>query len=121
IEPKKISEALDDESRIEAMHEELLQFKIQKVWVLVDFPYGKKTIGTKWVYRNKKDERALQEFCRLATEITHKCCFVAIYTPVTHTLPTIVESRFGTNLPLDFPHTFPQNYPHSYILCVVRG
>ncbi|GKF27687.1 copia protein, partial [Tanacetum coccineum] len=34
-----------------------LQFKIQKVWVLVDLPYGKKAIGTKWVYRIKKDER----------------------------------------------------------------
>ncbi|GKE58038.1 uncharacterized mitochondrial protein-like protein, partial [Tanacetum coccineum] len=31
IEPKKISEALDDESWIKAMQEELLQFKIQKV------------------------------------------------------------------------------------------
>ncbi|GJX29688.1 hypothetical protein Tco_0237767 [Tanacetum coccineum] len=59
IEPKKISEALDDESWIEAMQEELLQFKIQKVWVLVDLPYGKKAIGTKWVYRNKKDERGV--------------------------------------------------------------
>ncbi|GKD29466.1 putative ribonuclease H-like domain-containing protein, partial [Tanacetum coccineum] len=41
------------------MQEELLQFKIQKVWTLVDLPYGKKAIGTKWVYRNKKDERGI--------------------------------------------------------------
>ncbi|GJR05010.1 retrovirus-related pol polyprotein from transposon TNT 1-94 [Tanacetum coccineum] len=34
-------------------------FEIQKVWVLVDFPYGKKAIGTKWVYQNKKDERGV--------------------------------------------------------------
>ncbi|GKE60533.1 putative ribonuclease H-like domain-containing protein, partial [Tanacetum coccineum] len=54
-EPKKISEALEDESWVDAMQEELLQFKIQKVWILVDLPYGKKAIGTKWVYRNKKD------------------------------------------------------------------
>ncbi|GJS94135.1 putative ribonuclease H-like domain-containing protein [Tanacetum coccineum] len=39
--------------------EELLQFKIHKVWILIDFPYGKKAIGTKWVYRNKKDERGV--------------------------------------------------------------
>ncbi|GKD94066.1 putative ribonuclease H-like domain-containing protein, partial [Tanacetum coccineum] len=39
--------------------EELLQFKIQKVWILVDLPYRKKAIGTKWVYRNKKDERGV--------------------------------------------------------------
>nr|GEV87721.1 hypothetical protein [Tanacetum cinerariifolium] len=28
-----------------------------KVWILVDFPFGKKAIRTKWVYMNKKDER----------------------------------------------------------------
>ncbi|GJS19611.1 putative ribonuclease H-like domain-containing protein [Tanacetum coccineum] len=32
---------------VEAMQEELLQFKIQKVWTLVDLPSGKKAIGTK--------------------------------------------------------------------------
>ncbi|GKD24783.1 putative ribonuclease H-like domain-containing protein, partial [Tanacetum coccineum] len=58
-EPTKIAQALDDESWVEAMQEELLQFKIQKVWTLVDLPFGKKTIGTKWVYRNKKDERGI--------------------------------------------------------------
>ncbi|GKF91866.1 hypothetical protein Tco_0275567, partial [Tanacetum coccineum] len=56
-EPKKISEALEDESWVDAMQEELLQFKIQKVWILVDLPFGKKAIGTKWVYRNKKYEK----------------------------------------------------------------
>ncbi|GKB92010.1 putative ribonuclease H-like domain-containing protein [Tanacetum coccineum] len=55
----RISEALEDESWVDAMQEELLQFKIQKVWILIDFPYGKKAIGTKWVYRNKKDERGV--------------------------------------------------------------
>ncbi|GJY47853.1 putative ribonuclease H-like domain-containing protein [Tanacetum coccineum] len=54
--PKKISKAFEDESWVDAMQEELLQFKIQKVWILVDLPYGKKAIGTKWVYRNKKDK-----------------------------------------------------------------
>nr|GEW18698.1 uncharacterized mitochondrial protein AtMg00810-like [Tanacetum cinerariifolium] len=39
--------------------EELLQFKMQKIWVLVDLPYGKRVIGTKWVFRNKKDERGI--------------------------------------------------------------
>nr|GFA69620.1 copia protein [Tanacetum cinerariifolium] len=32
---------------------------MQKVWILVDLPYGKREIGTKWVYRNKKDERGI--------------------------------------------------------------
>ncbi|GJS89286.1 putative ribonuclease H-like domain-containing protein [Tanacetum coccineum] len=44
---------------IEAMQDELLQFKLQKVWILVDLPYGKRAIGTKWVYMNKKDERGI--------------------------------------------------------------
>nr|GEU74554.1 putative ribonuclease H-like domain-containing protein [Tanacetum cinerariifolium] len=30
-----------------------------KVWVLVDLPHGKRAIGTKWVFRNKKDERGI--------------------------------------------------------------
>nr|GEU40835.1 copia protein [Tanacetum cinerariifolium] len=41
------------------MQEEFLQFKLQKVWVLVDLPKGKRAIGLKWVFRNKKDERRI--------------------------------------------------------------
>ncbi|GJV24301.1 retrovirus-related pol polyprotein from transposon TNT 1-94 [Tanacetum coccineum] len=37
--------------------EELAQFKLQEVWTLVDLPNGKRPIGTKWVFGNKKDER----------------------------------------------------------------
>ncbi|GJX33134.1 retrovirus-related pol polyprotein from transposon TNT 1-94 [Tanacetum coccineum] len=59
IEPKKVIQALTDPSWIEAMQEELLQFKLQKVWTLVDLPKGNRAIGTKWVYRNKKDERGI--------------------------------------------------------------
>nr|GFB03511.1 hypothetical protein [Tanacetum cinerariifolium] len=36
-----------------------LKFKTQQVWILVDLPFGKKVIGTKWVYRNKQDERGV--------------------------------------------------------------
>ncbi|GKB50376.1 retrovirus-related pol polyprotein from transposon TNT 1-94 [Tanacetum coccineum] len=45
-----------DPNWIEAMQEELLQFKLQEVWTLVDLPNGKRAIGTKWVFKNKKDE-----------------------------------------------------------------
>ncbi|GJX28548.1 putative ribonuclease H-like domain-containing protein [Tanacetum coccineum] len=58
-EPKTISQALKDESWVEAMQEELLQFKLQQVWILMDLPFGKKAIGTKWVFRNKRDERSI--------------------------------------------------------------
>nr|GEV21476.1 hypothetical protein [Tanacetum cinerariifolium] len=57
--PKKISDALKDPSWVEAMQEELLQFKIQNVWSLVDYPKGVRPIGTKWVHKNKKDERGI--------------------------------------------------------------
>ncbi|GJS71671.1 putative ribonuclease H-like domain-containing protein [Tanacetum coccineum] len=59
VEPKKVIQALQDPSWIEAMQDELLQFKLQKVWTLVDLPNGKRPIGTKWVFRNKKDERGI--------------------------------------------------------------
>nr|GEW53908.1 hypothetical protein [Tanacetum cinerariifolium] len=44
-EPKRVHQALKDPSWIEAMQEELLQFKMQKVWVLIDLPHGKRAIG----------------------------------------------------------------------------
>jgi hypothetical protein len=59
IEPKKVGEALKDSSWVEAMQEELLQFKLQAVWTLVVLPSGKRVIGTKWIFRNKKDERGI--------------------------------------------------------------
>ncbi|GJV48713.1 putative ribonuclease H-like domain-containing protein, partial [Tanacetum coccineum] len=58
-EPKKVIHALKDPSWIEAMQDELLQFKLQEVWTLVDLPNGKRPISTKWVFRNKKDERGI--------------------------------------------------------------
>ncbi|GJR45813.1 putative ribonuclease H-like domain-containing protein [Tanacetum coccineum] len=57
-EPKKVIH-LKDPSWIEAMQEELLQFKLQEVWTLVELPNGKRAIGTKWVFRNKNDERGI--------------------------------------------------------------
>ncbi|GJY03335.1 ribonuclease H-like domain-containing protein [Tanacetum coccineum] len=59
VEPKKVIQALQDPSWIEAIQDELLQFKLQKVWTLVDLPNDKRPICTKWVFRNKKDERGI--------------------------------------------------------------
>ncbi|GJU05176.1 putative ribonuclease H-like domain-containing protein [Tanacetum coccineum] len=50
---------ITDLETVQSMQEELLQFKLQQVWVLVDLPHGMKVIGTKWVYRNKRDERGV--------------------------------------------------------------
>ncbi|GKB22830.1 retrovirus-related pol polyprotein from transposon TNT 1-94, partial [Tanacetum coccineum] len=56
IEPKKIFEALKHPGWINALQEELNQFYRNKVWTLVPLPNGKIAIGSKWMYRNKKDE-----------------------------------------------------------------
>ncbi|GKB58438.1 hypothetical protein Tco_0914624, partial [Tanacetum coccineum] len=45
VEPKKVNQALDDVSWVEAMQEELFQFKLLNVWTLVDLPKGKKAIA----------------------------------------------------------------------------
>ncbi|GJU84234.1 ribonuclease H-like domain-containing protein [Tanacetum coccineum] len=50
-EPKRVSKALSGQAWVEAMQEELLQFKLQKVWILVDLPKGHRAIenGNSWV------------------------------------------------------------------------
>ncbi|GJS65754.1 putative ribonuclease H-like domain-containing protein [Tanacetum coccineum] len=58
-EPKKISEALEYRKLVDAMQKNGASLSFKIVWILVDLPYGKKAIGTKWVYRNKKDERGV--------------------------------------------------------------
>ncbi|KAJ9547140.1 hypothetical protein OSB04_019683 [Centaurea solstitialis] len=59
IEPKNVSQALDDSDWLLAMQEELLQFKRNKVYRLVPRPQDKSIIKTKWIFRNKKDESGL--------------------------------------------------------------
>ncbi|GJQ90156.1 putative ribonuclease H-like domain-containing protein [Tanacetum coccineum] len=65
----KVTDALKDPSWIEVMQEEHIQFRLQEVWTLVELPNGKRAIGTKWVFRNKKDERGIM--------IRNKARFVA--------------------------------------------
>nr|GEU53720.1 retrovirus-related Pol polyprotein from transposon TNT 1-94 [Tanacetum cinerariifolium] len=59
IEPKKVSEALKHPGWTDAMQEKLNQFYRNKVRTLVLLPYGKIAIGSKWVFRNKKDEHEI--------------------------------------------------------------
>nr|GEV58256.1 hypothetical protein [Tanacetum cinerariifolium] len=69
-EPKRVHQDLKDPSWIKAMQDELLQFKMQKVWVLVDLSKGKRAICTKWGFRNKMDERGIvvRNKARLVTQ-----------------------------------------------------
>ncbi|KAI3821075.1 hypothetical protein L1987_08631 [Smallanthus sonchifolius] len=57
--PKNVTIALQDSNWIGATQEELLQFKKLNVWHLVALPEGKYPISTKWVFRNKKDDRGI--------------------------------------------------------------
>nr|GEZ39492.1 copia protein [Tanacetum cinerariifolium] len=57
--PKNVNEALGDESWIVAMQEELNQFIANDVWELVPQPRNMTIIGTKWVFRNKLDEKGI--------------------------------------------------------------
>nr|GEY72006.1 copia protein [Tanacetum cinerariifolium] len=59
VEPRSVAQALEDPSWIDAMQEEMEQFKFQNVWVLVDLPAGKYAIGTKWILKNKRDARGI--------------------------------------------------------------
>ncbi|GJV94200.1 retrovirus-related pol polyprotein from transposon TNT 1-94 [Tanacetum coccineum] len=58
-EPKKVSEALKHPGWVNAMQEELNQFSRNKVWTLVPPPYGKTIIGSKSIFRNKRDETGI--------------------------------------------------------------
>ncbi|GJV09576.1 retrovirus-related pol polyprotein from transposon TNT 1-94 [Tanacetum coccineum] len=58
-EPKKVSEALNHPGWVDAMQDELNQFARNKVWILVPTPYGKTIIGSKWVFKNKRDETGI--------------------------------------------------------------
>ena len=55
VELTKVEEALQDESWVEAMHDELLQFQRNDVWTLVPRLEGDHIIGTKWIFCNKND------------------------------------------------------------------
>ncbi|GJW29682.1 putative ribonuclease H-like domain-containing protein [Tanacetum coccineum] len=96
-EPKRVSKALNDPAWVEAMQEELLQFKLQNVWVLVDLPKGYRAFGTKWVYRNKKDERGIvvRNKARLVAQ-GHTQEEDEFYSPTPRNLPSFWDSAGPT-------------------------
>jgi len=59
VEPKSVTEALEDNNWINAMHEELNQFARNEVWTLVPRSKEMNVIGTKWVFKNKIDEQGV--------------------------------------------------------------
>lgn len=59
FEPQNVKEALTDEFWINAMQDELSQFKRNRVWNLVPRPEGTNVIGTRWIYKSKSDEQGM--------------------------------------------------------------
>ena len=56
VEPTKVEKALQDESWVEAMHDELLQLQRNDIWTLVPRLEDEHIISRKWIFRNKTDE-----------------------------------------------------------------
>ena len=60
VEPKKVFESLEDPDWLDAMHEELNNFKHNYVCKLVEKPKEcRNVIGTKWIFKNKQDEHGI--------------------------------------------------------------
>jgi vacuolar-type H+-ATPase catalytic subunit A/Vma1 len=57
IEPKKNYEANNHDDWIRAMNEELDQIEKNNTWELVPRPEDKNVIGSKWVFKNKMNEK----------------------------------------------------------------
>ncbi|GKA60787.1 copia protein [Tanacetum coccineum] len=57
-EPKKIF--IDEGSKPGSSYkEELLQFQVTRSWTISGFTNGKRAIGSKWIFRNKNNERRI--------------------------------------------------------------
>ncbi|GJQ99473.1 retrovirus-related pol polyprotein from transposon TNT 1-94 [Tanacetum coccineum] len=56
MEPRNVKEAMNDPTRIDSMQEELLEFKMLDVWVLVHALDNIKPLTLKWLFKNKHDE-----------------------------------------------------------------
>ena len=57
MEPKNFNEAGEDKNWITAMNEELDQIEKNDTWELVPRPANKNVIGTKWIFKNKMNEK----------------------------------------------------------------
>jgi hypothetical protein len=70
FEHRDVGHALYDPNWVNAIHEELGNFKRNQVLVLVPPPSGCHPIGTKWVFKNKQSEDGMvvRKKARLVTE-----------------------------------------------------
>ena len=57
MEPKNFEESSEDEYWVKAMNEELDQIEKNNTWELVPRPADNNVIGSKWVFKNKMNEK----------------------------------------------------------------
>ena len=57
VEPKSVKYDSENEDWIQEMNEELEQIEKKKIQTLIPRPKDKNVIGTKWVFRNKLNEK----------------------------------------------------------------
>jgi Reverse transcriptase (RNA-dependent DNA polymerase) len=55
--PGKLEEALSEKNWVDAMESEMNALKKNGTWEIVDLPEGKETVGCKWVYTIKYNEK----------------------------------------------------------------
>nr|GFA06163.1 hypothetical protein [Tanacetum cinerariifolium] len=124
-EPKKVIYALKDPSWIEAMQEELLQFKLREVSTLVDLPNKKRAVGTKWVFKNQKVERGIV-IRNKARLMDVKSAFlyekikeeVYVCQPPGFEDPDFLDRVYMVEKTLYVPHQAPRAWHKGYILLV---
>jgi hypothetical protein len=56
FEPRDVGHTYSDSSWVNAMHEELENFKRKQVWTLVEPPRDMNVTRTKWVFKNKQGD-----------------------------------------------------------------
>jgi hypothetical protein len=57
VEPKNFNEASKDVNWLKSMNRELDQIEKNDTWELVPRPVNKNVIGSKWVYKNRMNEK----------------------------------------------------------------
>ncbi|GKA17332.1 putative reverse transcriptase, RNA-dependent DNA polymerase, partial [Tanacetum coccineum] len=59
VQTRRMTKTTNEQGVISAIYEGKTYEDLHTFWTLVDLPHGKRAIGTKWVYKNKKDERGI--------------------------------------------------------------
>ncbi|GJY02108.1 putative ribonuclease H-like domain-containing protein [Tanacetum coccineum] len=59
VQTRRMSKPTSKQGFLNDVYEQKTHDTLNTFWILVDIPNGKKAIGTKWVFRNKKDERGI--------------------------------------------------------------